>query len=163
MITIIVAISENNVIGNDNKMPWHLPGDLKRFKSLTMGHALIMGRKTWESLPVRPLKGRKNIVLTRSSGIIPGPDFIAGNMEEALRFAGNDEIFIIGGGEIYNLFLPLADRLLITRIHSKYEGDTFFPEISGTDWNVISTEDFKPEHPETPGYSYVTYGRRRKK
>ncbi|WP_108306808.1 dihydrofolate reductase [Metalysinibacillus jejuensis] len=127
MISLIVAHDKNRVIGNDNKMPWHLPGDLQYFKETTMGKPMIMGRKTFESIG-RALPGRRNIVISRNKAYEAEGIELASTLEEALRLAGNvEEVMIIGGEQIFTASLPLADRLYITKIDYAFEGDTYFP------------------------------------
>jgi len=159
-ISIIVAYAANRVIGRDGKMPWHLSEDLKRFRRLTMGHHIVMGRKTWESIG-RLLPGRKHIIVSRKSGYdVPGAK-VVDSLEAAVAAARDDsEIFVIGGGEIYALVLPIADRIYATEIARKYEGDTYFPELEGGKWRVAARE---PRHDEAGGfdYSFVTYERAR--
>lgn len=149
-LTLVVAAAENGVIGRDGDLPWRLPADLARFKRLTMGHPLIMGRKTYESIG-RPLPGRLSIALTRQ------PDWHAGNesvltareVEEAIALAGGapgvstEEAFVIGGGEIYRLTLPLADRVQLTRVHASIDGDTTFPDLAPAQWRLVESD----EHP----------------
>ncbi len=131
-LSIIVAMTEDRVIGKDNRLPWRLPEDLKRFKKITMGHPIIMGRKTFDSLG-RPLPGRTNIVLTRNPGFKHAGVHVARSLEDAVHFAetqeGGDEQFVIGGETIYRVALPLAKRLYLTLIHKKIAGDTYFPEV----------------------------------
>lgn len=133
-ISIIAAVSENNVIGNNNSLLWHISDDLKRFKSLTLNKSIIMGRKTYESLPFRPLPKRKNIVVTRNENIYFEEAFVVNSPQSALETAdNNDEIFICGGAQIYEYFLPFADKIYLTKVFKKYEGDTVFPEF---DYNM---------------------------
>ena len=152
-INIIVAASENNVIGRDGGLPWHLPEDLKRFKKLTLGHVVVMGNKTWESIPekYRPLPGRKNIVLAREENYVV-PDNVQhfSSLDTALDTYKDETVFIIGGGEIYRQTLDRADKVYLTRVHKKIDGDVFFPEIDLNIWKEIERED----HPE---YSFLTY------
>lgn len=139
-VTIVVAYSKNRVIGNAGTLPWHLPSDLQRFKGLTLGHAVIMGRKTYESLPekVRPLPGRTNVVISRNLTFAPGGDcLVANSMEEALSLADSDPVFVIGGEQIYDLALPLADQVIVTRVESYITGDCHFPSL-GEDWELES-------------------------
>ena len=162
MVSIIVAISQDNGIGKDNMLLWHIPEDLKRFKKLTMGQCIIMGKKTWESLPRKPLPGRKNIVLTDVPGELIDQSVTAYSIEDALnKCSDNEEVFIIGGGSIYRQFMPLADRLYITHIHKKTEADTYFPEIPDTEWEVTYKEEHASESAEIPSYSYVIYERKK--
>lgn len=139
-ISIIVAYAANRVIGREGKMPWHLPEDLKRFKQLTMGHHIVMGRKTWESIG-RLLPGRRHVIVSRQARYaVPGAT-VVGSLDAAIAACGDDsEIFIIGGGEIYVQALPVAERIYATEIEGEYEGDTLFPEIAGTDWHVVAQE-----------------------
>jgi len=143
MISIIVAVSEDLGIGKNNELLWNLPEDLKRFKKITYGKTVIMGKRTWESLPKKPLPGRKNVVITD----IPHEDFFdavtAYSIEDALhKCEKEEEIFIIGGGSIYTQFMPLADRLYVTHVHIKRPADTWFPKIDRRIWKVIEKEEF---------------------
>jgi len=141
-ISIIVAASANNVIGKDGGLPWRLPEDLKRFKQITMGKPMIMGRATWDSIG-RPLPGRQNIVLTRQPGFFAEGCDVANSPEVALRMAGDvDEIMIIGGGGIYRTFLPITNRIYFTRIDAELDGDTSFPELRDEDWVELSRESY---------------------
>jgi dihydrofolate reductase len=161
MISIIVAVAENNGIGKDNNLLFHIPEDLKRFKKLTSGHCVIMGKKTWESLPLKPLPGRKNIVLTDDPLECIDCSITAYSIEDAIYKCGVDEeIFIIGGGSIYRQFLPLADRLYITHVHKKSEADTFFPEIDHRIWEPIENEEHKSDKKDDLSYNYIIYQRR---
>jgi len=141
-ISIIVATSANNVIGADGGLPWHLPEDLQKFKATTMGKPMIMGRATWDSIG-RALPGRRSIVLTRQTGFdAPGAE-VVGSVDEALAAAGDvDEVMIIGGGEIYRQFLPMTDRIYMTRLEAEIEGDTRFPELDMAQWQVVSAEEY---------------------
>ena len=160
-ITLIAAASENNVLGKENKLIWHISDDLKRFKQLTEGHSVIMGRKTFESMP-SALPKRINIILTKNKNYIAKNALIAHSKEEALALTGNDNNpFIIGGGEIYSLFLPLANTIELTRIHHFFDGDSFFPEISTTEWVLIKVENQKVKDGQPYKYSYLTYERRK--
>lgn len=161
MISIIVAVSEDWGIGKKNELLWHLPEDLKRFKRLTYGNTIIMGKKTWISLPRRPLPGRKNIVLTD----IPGENFdesvTAYSIEDALSKCGKDEeIFIIGGGSVYEQFMPIADRLYITHVHESRPADVYFPEVDLKTWKVIEKEEFMRNEASGISYTYVIYERK---
>jgi dihydrofolate reductase len=161
MISIIVAVSDDWGIGRDNDLLWHLPEDLKRFKKLTMGNTLIMGKKTWESLPRRPLPGRKNIVLTDNPQEIIEGSVTAYSIEDALaKCEATEEIFIIGGGSIYRQFMPLADKLYITHVHRKTPADIYFPEIDMKVWEVTEKEEFSSDESGAIPYSYVIYERR---
>lgn len=159
MISIIVAVSEDWGIGKDNELLWHISEDLKRFKRLTTGNTVVMGKKTWESLPRRPLPGRKNIVLTDNSKEIIENAVTCYSIEDALsKCTPDEEIFIIGGGSIYRQFMPLADRLYITHVHKKAPADIYFPEIDLNTWKVTEEEEFVSD--EGIPYTYTVYGRK---
>ncbi len=152
MINIIVATSENNVIGRGNDIPWYIPKDLEHFKKLTTGNTVIMGRKTYESLPkeYRPLPNRFNIVITRDKSYQAKGCLVVNNLEEALRKSDNNrEIFIIGGGQIYREGLKFAERIYLTKIHKNIEGDTYFPKLNKF-WKLVDEE-------EKSGFSFLTY------
>lgn len=158
MISLIVAHDKNRVIGYENKMPWHLPGELKYFKDTTMGKPMIMGRKTFESIG-RPLPGRRNIIVTRNNEYSVEGIEVANSIDEALELAGDvEEVMVIGGEEIFKLVLPVADRLYITHIEHEFEGDTFFP-IYGDEWKLVSCSD---PVDSTQGYTfkYCIYDRK---
>lgn len=141
-VSIIVAASTNNVIGNDGGLPWRLSEDLKRFKNITMGKPMIMGRATWESIG-RALPGRQNIVITRQDAFVAEGCDVVATIEEALEEAGDvEEVMIIGGGNLYEQFLPKTDRLYFTRVHTRIDGDTYFPVINESEWELISQELF---------------------
>lgn len=155
-ISIIVAVAKNFAIGKDNYLLWHISEDLKRFRKLTMGHMVIMGKKTFNSLPNGPLQGRTNLVITDiPNETIPGCE-MAYSIKEALdKCPENDEVFIIGGGSVYRQFMPFANKLYLTFVNKDYEADTFFPEIDFNEWNEISREEHDADGPEVPGYSYL--------
>lgn len=160
MISIIVAVADDWGIGRSNDLLWNIPEDLKRFKRLTTGKTVVMGKRTWESLPRRPLPNRRNIVITDVPGeIIEGAVMAYSISDAAAMCSRDDESFIIGGGSIYRQFLPLADRLYITHIHSRAEADTYFPEIDRNIWKVASEEAFPPKE-DAPAYTYTIYERR---
>jgi dihydrofolate reductase len=162
MISIIVAVSEDWGIGKNNELLWRLPEDLKRFRRLTTGNAIIMGKKTWESLPRRPLPDRKNIVLTDITGEIIEGSLTAYSIDDALSKCDKDkEIFIIGGGSIYRQFMPLADRLYITHVHLSAPADVYFPEIDLKIWEVAEREDFSGTGEEKIPYTYTIYIRKK--
>lgn len=144
-IVIIAAVARNRVIGRDNQLIWHIPEDLAHFKALTQGHAVLMGRKTWESLPprFRPLPGRRNIVVTRQAGYAaPGAD-IAGSLEKALELASTaDTVFVIGGEQIYTQAMAVADRLEITEVDLEPAGDAWFPAIAPESWVQVAARHF---------------------
>ena len=134
-VTIIAAVAENGVIGRDNGLPWHLPADLRRFKRLTRGHMVVMGRRTFDSIGGRPLPDRRNIVVSRNPQYHPSGVEVAPDLPGALRLAGPEEdVFVLGGGEIFRQALPLADRLELTVIHARIEGDVTFPPIAAAEW-----------------------------
>jgi dihydrofolate reductase len=161
MISIIVAVSEDWGIGKDNELLWHISEDLKRFKKLTSGNAVIMGKKTWESLPRRPLPGRKNIVLTDDPNESIENSVTAYSIDDALDKCGPaEEIFIIGGGSIYRQFMPIADRLFITHVHKKAPADIYFPEIDRSIWEIIEKEEFKTDESNSIPYTYTVYERK---
>ena len=141
-VSIIVAKSQNNVIGNDGQLPWHLTEDLKKFKSITMGKPMIMGRNTFESIG-KALPGRKNIILTRNLNYSAENVCVVNTKKEAIDACGEQkEIMIIGGGEIYKEFISITNRLYLTNVDIEIEGDAFFPEINLSNWNLISREDY---------------------
>lgn len=161
-VVIIAAVGENGVIGNDGSMPWHYPRDLEHFKETTMGYPVVMGRVTYERIVDRiggPLSGRTNIVLTRDPERIDSSDTrvrVATTLDEALEHAresGADQVFVAGGGSVYEQALPVADRLILTEIHDDFEGDTTFPEWDDENWRETDRET-------TDELSFVTYDRR---
>ena len=159
-LTIIVAMSENRVIGRDGDLPWRLPEDLKRFKRLTTGHHVIMGRKTFETLG-RPLPNRTNIVITRRQDFAPFSDIrVAHSLEEALGMSESDvEPFVLGGGEIYTLALPHADRLELTVVHATIPGDTYFPEYDENDWTLVADDRHEVDGNHEYAFSFRTFQR----
>ena len=159
-ISIIVAIAENNAIGFENKLLYWLPNDLKRFKALTTGHTIIMGRKTFESLPKGALPNRRNIVLSRQDIIFPGAERFS-SLETALSQCRNEEeVFIIGGASVYQEAMPLADKLCITHIHDTPEQtDAFFPEIDPSVWKVINSESHPTDEKHPYPYRFIDYQR----
>ena len=162
MISIIVAIAQNQAIGINNQLLWHMPADLKRFKQITLGHPVIMGKKTYESLPKKPLPGRKNIVLTDDPSD-SFPDCITKySVDETISSLDPaEESFVIGGASVYKQSLPLADRLYLTMVHKDFQGDVFFPEIDFTQWDLVSKDDFPFDDQLGFSYSYVNYRRRK--
>ena len=160
-ISVIVAFSEGNIIGRDNEMPWKLSGDLKRFKAITTGHTVVMGRKTYESIG-KPLPNRKNIVLTSVPESII--DCItADSLQEAIAFSGPEtELFIIGGESVYKQTLHLADKLYITEIHADLTGDAKFPEIDYSEWEETFREEHKADEKNEYDYTFINYERKRK-
>ncbi len=159
MISIIVAASANNVIGAAGDLPWRLSDDLKRFKAITMGKPIIMGRKTWESIG-RPLPGRQNVVITRQAGFAAdGCDVVASKENAIVATADAEEVMVIGGSEVYGLFLPDAERLYLTRVHAEVEGDAFFPEIDESEWRLVNDEPHRADDRNAFAYSFRTYER----
>ncbi|BCM25356.1 dihydrofolate reductase [Methyloradius palustris] len=158
-LSLIVAIAQNRVIGANNALPWHLPEDLKRFRALTTGHHIIMGRKTYDSLN-RLLPNRTTVIVTRNPHYkVPGA-LIAHSLADAIKQAVNDdEVFLIGGAELYRDGLNLADKLYLTEIEASFEGDAFFPEINLMEWAEIGREKHISEKGLT--FSYITYQRKR--
>ncbi len=160
MISIIVAASTNNVIGAAGKLPWRLSDDLKRFKALTMGKPIVMGRLTWESIG-RPLPGRQNIVVTRQPRFKAQDCEVVESPAAALRAAGGaEETMIIGGGQIYELFLPKAGRVYMTRVHADVAGDAFFPELDERDWVLVARESHEADDVNQYAFEFRTYERR---
>lgn len=160
MITIIAAAAENNALGKDNNLLWHLPDDFKRFKEITSGHYIIMGRKTFESFP-KPLPNRTHVIITRQKGYNPAGCIVVDSMENAIEACPKEEdVFIIGGGEIYNLGLPFTDIIEITRVHESFEADAFFPEIDRNEWELISEEYHPTDEKHLVDFSYQTYARK---
>ena len=159
VLTLIAAVAGNGVIGLDNRLPWHLPADLRHFKALTTGSTVIMGRKTWESLPAkfRPLPDRHNIVVTRNAGYQAGGAAVVTSLPAAVARAQSDEAFVIGGAELYAAAMPLADRLQLTEIDATFDGDTHFPAIDRREWCETAREAHRDE--TGPGYAFVTYER----
>lgn len=161
MISMIAAVGERGVIGKDGDMPWHLPNDLQFFKRTTGGHAIVMGRKTFESIG-RPLPKRRNIVLTRSAKFKADGVEIIHNFSEMERLVRDEEeFFVIGGATIYEQLMPLADRLYITKIHEAFDGDTFFPTIDESEWEVVSTEEGKVDEKNRHPHTFITYERKK--
>lgn len=160
MITMIAAAAENNALGKDNDLVWHLPDDFKRFKKLTTGHHIIMGRKTFESFP-KPLPNRTHIIITRSKEYKAEGAIVVNSLEEALEISKNSrESFIIGGGEIYKLALPKADKIELTRVHGSFEADAFFPEIDEKNWELVAEEFHPKDEKHNYDFTYLTYERR---
>ncbi len=158
MIITIAAVAQNNALGKDNDLLWHLPDDFKRFKSLTTGHYIIMGRKTFESFP-KPLPNRTHIIITRQKEYsVPDNCFVASSLTQAIEMCPkNEDIYIIGGGEIYKQSMDFADKLEITKVHQSFDADTFFPEIDDNKWK-LHEEVFHPaDEKHKYGFSFLTY------
>lgn len=159
MVSIIVAIAQNGTIGDKNSLLWHIKEDMRFFRTTTSGHAVIMGRKTFESLGSKPLPKRKNIVITRTDRSFEGA-FTAHSLQEAIAMAeGDEEIFIIGGAQIYAEALSVADRMYITRVERDYEGDTSFPEIDYSKWRLVSEERYERGEEFDAPFAFLCYDR----
>ena len=159
-LTIIAAVSINNVIGNNNKLIWKLSNDLKRFKNLTTNHSVIMGRKTFESLP-NPLPDRDNIVITRDTNYSKPNIQVCSSIEDAINLTKTDtQPFIIGGGEIYSQTINIVDKIELTRVHKEFDGDTYFPEIPLDIFELINEENYNSDLENEFDYSYLTYKKR---
>ena len=155
LVSLIVATDDRGGIGRDGRMPWHLPEDLQRFKRITMGKPIVMGRKTWESIG-RPLPGRQNIVISRQAGLDTPGAMVVGSLPDALRAAGDvPEVCIIGGAEIYRLALPLAREIHLTRVHGLVDADTFFPLLDAVEWEEIGREDRPTDERHAYPYSFI--------
>jgi len=158
-ISIIAAIASNGVIGRDNALPWRLKPDLARFKSLTMGHSVIMGRRTWESIG-RPLAGRSIIVLSARPGFAPEGAATAASLDQALGLASGDEVFVAGGAAVYHQAIPRADRMYLTRLERSFEGDALFPDWDQEGWRLVE-ETTHDAAGDAPAFSFLTYDRAR--
>lgn len=165
-LSIVVACSENHVIGVNGDLPWRLSSDLARFKKLTMGHAMIMGRKTYESIG-KPLPGRVSVVLTRDKHWSPGRKEVRvhNTLESALHVPdmpggiSSDEVFVVGGGEIYRLALPYVERVYLTRVHATIEGDTTFPELATDHWTLTDSEELKADERNDYAHTFEVWNR----
>jgi dihydrofolate reductase len=160
-VSIIVAVAENGVIGRGGALPWHLADDLRRFKQLTMGHTIVMGRRTWESIG-RQLPGRRMIVVSRRSGYQAGGVKVATSLNVALTFAqgaGDDEAFVIGGAELFSEALDFAQRLYLTRVRAHVEGDTYLPEINVAQWRLVESEAREPDANNDFPFTFEIYDR----
>ena len=156
IVSIIAAIAENNAIGKDNKLLWNLPTDLKHFKTITSGHTVIMGRKTFDSMG-KPLPNRRNIVVTRQEDLLIIGAEVTNTIEHALALcAHEEEVFIIGGAQIYTQALSLTDRIYLTIVHENYDADTFFPELDRSKWTVASSESHLPDEKNEVAFTFET-------
>jgi dihydrofolate reductase len=163
MVVLIAAVARNGVVGRDNALPWHLSADLQHFKRTTLGAPVVMGRRTWESLPprFRPLPGRRNVVVTRSTGWHADGAQVAHSLEQALeQLADAPKVFVIGGAALYASALPIADEMALTEIDADYQGDAHFPAWDRSAFAEVGREAHPPEPPHTPGFAFVTYRRR---
>ncbi len=158
-VSLIAAMAENRVIGKRGGLPWRLPADLRFFRETTWGHPVIMGRRTWESVG-KPLRGRRNIVVSRRKDFAAEGVEVADSLDAALRLVAEEpEIFVVGGAQLYAAALPRADRIYLTVIHREFEGDTWFPEFEGPDWRLVARED-RPADAENPyPFSFLLYER----
>jgi dihydrofolate reductase len=155
MIHIIAALGENNVIGKDNGIPWQIPADLAHFKALTMGHTIIMGRKTFESIG-RVLPNRENIIVSATLSAVEGAHVVS-SLHDALQIAANDEIFVIGGAQLYAEALPLAEQLDITHVHLAPEGDTYFPFVDWSQYEEVWRKEYDGSADYVPNCTFITY------
>ena len=159
MRSLIVAMTENGVIGRDGDMPWRMSDDLRRFKKITMGHHIVMGRKTYDSIG-RPLPGRTTVVISRTASYDDPNIRVARSLEEALMIASlDDEIFISGGAQIFELALPLVDRIYLTKIHCRLDGETHFPAVNWSEWQLIEKQRHAADERNQYDYSFLTYER----
>jgi dihydrofolate reductase len=157
MISLIVAAAHNNIIGKSNGLPWYLPADLRHFKEVTIGHPVIMGRKTFDSILARlgkPLPNRTNIIVTRDHGFVAEGVIVVHSLEEAYKHAKDQEVFVIGGAQIYEQALPVADRIYLTEVDADINGDTYFPIITG-DWVEVSREAHNQDEKNPYNYAFV--------
>lgn len=159
-VSAVVAASDNNVIGKDGGLPWHVSSDLKLFKEITMGKPVIMGRRTWESLPKQPLPGRRNIVITRNPDYAAEGADVAGSIHEALAMCeGEPEVSIIGGGQVYEQAMNRTDRIYLTRIHLTVDGDTFLPELPENEWQEVERREFEKGERDDAAFTLVVLDR----
>lgn len=160
-ISIIVAIASNYAIGKDNDLLWHISNDLKRFKEITKGHYIVMGKRTYYSLPTRPLPNRTSLIITDVTKEVIDNCLMAYSIDDAVsKMDSVNENFVIGGGSIYNQFMPIANKLYITRVHKDFEADTFFPEISLDEWELISKEEVDNDPQNDFNYTFEVYTRK---
>lgn len=160
MITLIAAAGENNELGKDNDLVWHLPDDFKHFKTQTSGHFIIMGRKTFESFP-KLLPNRTHVIITRNENYKVADALVVSSLEEAFKLAEEDpQPFVIGGGEIYHLALPHAQRIELTRVHGSFEADAYFPEIPEAEWELINEEYHEQDDRHNYAFTFQTYVRK---
>jgi dihydrofolate reductase len=162
LITIIAAVGANNELGKDNDLVWHLPDDFKRFKALTTGHPIIMGRKTFESFP-KLLPNRKHIVITRNKNYTQAGVSVVHSLQDAIDLAKEDpQPFVIGGGEIYSMAMPIVDKIELTRIHANFEVDTYFPKISLEDWELVNEVYHPKDEKHLFDFTYQTFERKKR-
>ncbi|MFZ4105675.1 dihydrofolate reductase [Flavobacterium sp.] len=157
MIILIAAAAENNALGKDNELLWHLPDDFKRFKQTTSGHYIIMGRKTFESFP-KPLPNRTHVIITRQKDYLAEGCIVVNSLEEAIKICPKEEeVFIIGGAEIYKQFIENADKIELTRVHSDFEADAFFPEFNASEWSLVFSEKHFQDEKHKFDFTFETY------
>jgi dihydrofolate reductase len=165
MISLIVAKAENDVIGSSNELPWYLPKDLKHFSQITTGHTVIMGRKTYDSIIARigkPLPNRKNVIITKQAGFIAPDCVVVNSLEDAVRdVPDQEEVFIIGGAQIYKEALPMVDRLYITHVHAEPKGDILFPEIDLSEWEKLEEMSNQKDEKHFADFTWAIYDRKK--
>lgn len=160
MITVIAAVAENNALGKENQLLWHLPDDFKRFKTLTSGHYIIMGRKTFESFP-KPLPNRTHVIISRQANYHPEGCIVVNSLEQAIEACPKTEdVFIIGGGEIYRQSIAVADKLDLTKVHANFEADTYFPEVDLSQWQLVFEEYHPKDERHDFAFTFQTYLRK---
>ncbi|MFC6998695.1 dihydrofolate reductase [Rufibacter roseus] len=162
MIALVVAIAENRVIGKDNQLIWHLPEDLKHFKRLTMGHPMVMGRKTFEAIG-KPLPGRTSVIISSQPDYkAPGGCIVVGSIEDALKtgLAIDEHVMVVGGGEVYRQTLPYAEVVYLTLVHESFDGDVFFPDLDPDTWEVTEQEEHPADERHAYPYTFLTFRRR---
>ena len=160
MITVIAAVAENNALGKENQLLWHLPDDFKRFKTLTSGHYIIMGRKTFESFP-KPLPNRTHVIISRQANYQPEGCIVVNSLEQAIEACPKtEEVFIIGGGEIYRQSIAVADKLDLTKVHASFEADTHFPEIDLSQWQLVFEEHHSKDERHDYAFTFQTFTRK---
>ncbi|MEJ2237361.1 MAG: dihydrofolate reductase [Gemmatimonadales bacterium] len=159
IVSIVAAVAENGIIGRGDGLPWRLPADMRHFKQLTIGHAVVMGRKTFDTLP-QPLSDRRNVVVTRDQSYQPTGADVVHSIEAALQLvSGEEEVFIAGGGEVYKLALPYADRLYLTVVHAECDGDTRFPDLNVDEWKLVESVRHEADERHATSYSFTLYER----
>jgi len=160
IVSLVAAAAENNAIGKDNELLWHLPTDLKHFKNITSGHAIIMGRKTFDSVG-KPLPNRRNIVITRQKNLhVEGVEFV-NSLPEALSLDfSEEEVYVVGGAEIYKQAIEIADKIYLTRVYASYDGDAFFPEIEADSWTETDIDRREPDERHAVAYTFSTWLRK---
>lgn len=158
-LSLIVAMDTRRVIGQENRLPWHLPADLQHFKRITMGKPILMGRKTWESIG-RPLPGRTNIIITRDAAYTAEGCIVVHSVDAALEAArGHDEVMLIGGAQLYRQLLPRADRLYITQVEGEFTGDAWFPELDPAEWREVARSTHAPDEKNAHACTFITLDR----